>query len=366
MKAIFTVCGTVAAVLVLPSMSHAQALPDNCDPNIDAPSIYNMPAAGCSAAAIGRLILLNQADVIRRVTAVSFGIGPQTMEAAGLTGLTPEEAVQRLDGEGPDVISPTADVVATPPASRFNVWADGKYTWNDSSMAAFDLDGPLLNGQFGIDYKITPRVTLGLMGTYERSHLEGGPVLYPEFKTDGWGLGPYFGVTLTPNIVWSGSFVYSNIDTNQNDTWHYDSDRYQAATAVTGYFYSNTWRFSPSLSVTWSREYQSDNAGVLPDETIETAILSPSLQVGDTLRLGATSTVEPWLGAAFDYTFVNRIEDDLLGTILDDPTTDLRLQAGMNFGLAPNVQLSLIGEMGGLLLDNSNTYSGEANLAIQF
>jgi outer membrane autotransporter protein len=361
----------VAALLAAPDVASAQTagLPFSCEPTTlttRKQTFYSQPALGCARASIGRLLLLNNVDVIRRVTAESFGMGPAAVEAAGLADLTPEEAAAYLGEDTAGTVAPTADVVATPAASKFNLWTDGKYTWNDSSPAVYDLDGALHNLQFGIDYKLTSRITLGVMGTYENSHLVGVGVPAPDLSSSGWGVGPYFGVTLTPNIVWSGNFIYTDVSSDQNGFYNYTSDRYQAATAVTGYYYRNTWRFSPSLSLTWSKEYQTETAGLVADETIEQAIFTPSLQVGDTLRLGDRATVEPWLGAAFDYTFVNRVNDAVLGNIIDNPTTDIRLQAGLNFGLGSNMQLALTGELGGLLLDNTNTYAAEANLAIQF
>lgn len=359
--------GLVLASTLVPGAAQAQnRAPPTCEPSFDGDLIFNTPAMACARSTVNRLLLLNQIDVIRRVTAVSFGVGPSTIEAAGLADLTPEEAAARLD-EDLVQASPAAEVAATPAASRFNLWVDGKYTYNDSSLAAFDLDGPLHNLMAGLDVKLGDKVTLGVMGSYEHSHFEGvSAILPPELTAEGWGVGPYFGVTLTPNLIWSGNFLYTAVTSNQNDLLHYESDRYQAATALTGYFYHGTWRFSPSLSLSWSREIQTETTGLVADETIETATISPSLQVGKTLKLGDRATVEPWLGGAFDYTYLNRIDDAVLGLILDDPTTDLRLQAGLNFALGSRAQLALTGEMGGLLLENSNTYSAEANFSLQF
>jgi outer membrane autotransporter protein len=337
----------------------------SCTPLAVRNQIFGTMAGSCIRALTSQQLLIHDIDVIRRVTAVSFGMGPTSIEAAGLADLTPEEAVARLDEDLPGV-TPAADIATTPAPKLFNAWVDGKNTYTDSTPAAFDLDGSLTNLLAGLDVKLGDRVTLGVMGSYETSHYEGIGFPPPDFSSEGWGAGPYFGVTLTPNIVWSGNFLYSSVKSDQNDFFHYESDRYQAATALTGYFYKGTWRFSPSLSLSWSKEQQTETAGFVSDETIETATVGPSLQIGNTLRLGDSATVEPWLGAAYDYTFLNRITDDMLGVILDDPTQDIRLQAGLNFGLGSNMQLAITGEMSGLLVDTADSYSAEANLAIQF
>ena len=89
------------------------------------------------------------------------------------------------------------------------------------------------------------------------------------------------------------------------------------------------------------------------------------LQIGDTLRIDDKTTVEPWAGAALDYTFLNRTDTEGFASV-DDPYADLRIQAGLNFNFGSNVQLALIGEAGGLLRDQTDSYSAEANLAFQF
>jgi hypothetical protein len=78
------------------------------------------------------------------------------------------------------------------------------------------------------------------------------------------------------------------------------------------------------------------------------------------------TTVEPWIGAQFDWTFVNRVHTDGFPSSDLQDYYDLRVQAGMNWTLAPHAQLSLTGEIGGLLMPDNTTYAGEANLAVQF
>jgi outer membrane autotransporter protein len=102
-----------------------------------------------------------------------------------------------------------------------------------------------------------------------------------------------------------------------------------------------------------------------PDQTVEVGLLTPTLQVGNTLRLSDNATVEPWAGAALDWTFISQVDVEGVGDT-NDPYVDLRLQGGLNFVFGTNMQLSLTGEIGGLIADTIDTYSGEANLAIQF
>ena len=42
------------------------------------------------------------------------------------------------------------------------------------------------------------------------------------------------------------------------------------------------------------------------------------------------------------------------------------MQAGLTLNLAANMQLTLTGETAGLIVDETDSYAGEANLAVQF
>ena len=230
-------------------------------------------------------------------------------------------------------------------------------------MPLSDLDGSLVNGVVGADYKVSDRMVLGLMGTYETSDLEGLGITQ---DTDGWGGGAYMGLSLTDNLVLSATVLGTELDTDVNiGGAEFDSTRIQATSALTGNFYSGTWRYSPSLTVAWSKEWQDAN-GAFNAQTIETGIISPGLLIGNSVSIGGASTVEPWLGAQLDWVGINKVVDDATGTILDDPYTDLRLQGGLNFAFGANAQLALTGEISGLLYDKSDTYTAGANFAFQF
>ena len=307
---------------------------------------------------INREIQIQTTDAVARAVANSFGIGPTGVEPAGLSTLTPAEFGQRLDRGSAIIVSPTADAVPAAATPKWNLWGDAKYTWNDYDIPFFDIDGGLWNGLAGIDYKITDRLTLGLLGSYERADLGEG------IESTGWGVGPYLGFVITDNIVFSASMLGTWLDGSQSPFIDYDSERLQAAASLNGYWYFGMLRVTPGVSLSWSKEWL-DTEGGLPDQTIETAMLTPSLQLGNSFRLGAAATIEPWAGAAFDYVFVNDTEIDGFGGT-EDSYSDLRLQAGFNFGLGNHAQLAITGELGGLLQDDLDTYAVEANLAIQF
>lgn len=332
----------------------------------------NAEVGGCLKPIIDYHSLIAVSDAVRKVIAGRLAPGGEEVaEPAGLALGSPEEIAARLAGNGAITVEPVADIPATVTEQRlWNAWIDGKYSWIKGNSEIDHSKGPLTNFMVGIDYRLMSNVVLGVMGTYEDSRLETQGVLPIEQKTEGYGGGAYIGVTVTPNVIFSGMATYAAIDTEidsfgDSDT---DSDRVQLSGAFTGYWYFGTTRLSPSLTLAWSKEWQDEYSdGVTPAQTFETGVLSPGTVLGHTFALTDTMTVEPWAGAFFDYTFINDIDSDGPVNVSSyGQQEDLRLQLGLNLNLASNVQLVLTGETSGLLLDESDTYAGEANLAIQF
>ena len=359
----------IAAVILLACISGgtetlAQTQPFPCEPFDNATGELETDVTACSKPRINRQSLANTSSSITHIIMDRLDIGPNRMEPAGLELTNAQEIAERLAGNGVILIAPTADVAAPAPAPNWNIWIDGKYSWLDDTLPLSDLDGSLINGIVGADYKVSDRMIFGLMGTYETSDLEG---LGVSQDTDGWGGGAYMGLSLTDSLVLSATVLGTELDTDVSGGGgaEFDSTRIQATSALTGNFYSGTWRYSPSLTLAWSKEWQ-DASGGFNAQTIETGIISPGLLIGNTVSIGGASTVEPWLGAQLDWVGINKVVDDALGTILDDPYTDLRLQGGFNFAFGANAQLALTAEISGLLYDDSDTYTVGANFAYQF
>ncbi len=320
----------------------------------------------CAKPLVNRQSLINTSSSIRNIILGRFDAGLNQAEPAGIELNNPQDIADRLSGNGSFLISPTADVASPAAATpNWNVWTDGKYSYLNDTADLSDLDGGLVNLIIGADYKVSDRLVLGLMGTFEASRLSGNVGIALDQDTDGWGGGAYLGYTLTDNLVFSANVLGTSLETDVNNAVEFDSTRIQASAAVTGYWYSGTWRYSPSLTVAWSKEWQ-DDVGFLNAQTIETAVISPGVQIGNSISLSGANTVEPWLGAQFDWTARNKVKDKVVGTILNDPNVDLRLQTGLNFAFGANAQLALTGEISGILLEDSNTYTAGANFAFQF
>lgn len=360
------------ALLFLSPLLAGGAHAQSCERISGEDEVSNDEVTGCLKPVVNYRSLINVSDIVRRVVAGELAGQSETMpEPAGLLLERPEDVAARLAG-GDIAVEPAADIVVAPAVQRkWNSWIDGKYSWIEGKSDLDGSKGPLINAMAGIDYRVSDRVVLGLIGTYEDSRLETDGILPIKQKTHGFGGGAYTGITVTPNIIFSGIALYSAIDTEidyagfgAGDT---DSDRAQLSSAFTGYWYFGTTRLSPSVTLAWSKEWQDEYTNNLnPAQTFETGVLTGGTVVGHTFALAGTTSIEPWAGAFLDYTFLNETHTDGLGTDSIDEQADLRLQLGLNLNLASNVQLALTGETAGLIVDESDSYAGEANLAIQF
>jgi hypothetical protein len=318
----------------------------------------------CAAGNLSRLNSIHIPYAVARAVANSFHIGPVLAEPAGLEYLIAADADERLRHSGM-LIVPTADAATAAPAApvKWNVWGNGRYVHSDYSLSGGGLEGGTSTGIAGLDYKVTDKFTLGLLATAESSNLDSA---LDDFNSETLGVGPYLGLVLTDNIVFSANAQRSWIDSDTTGgALNFDTDRIQASAALNGYWYRGLWRLNPSLTLTWSKDWEEEENGLFPDRVIEVGVLVPALQIGNTLRLSDTTTMEPWAGAALDVTFLNDVKITGLPDT-SDPNTDLRLQAGLNFGFGSNAQLAFTGEASGLLLEDFDNYSVEANLAVQF
>lgn len=320
----------------------------------------NDEVTGCLKPVINYRSLINVSDTVRRIVAG---------ELAGQGDTAPEPAGLVLGGIA---VEPAADVAVAPAVQRkWNSWIDGKYSWIDGKSEFDGSEGPLVNALAGIDYRLSDRVVLGLIGVHEDSRLETDGILPITQKTEGFGGGAYTGITVTPNIVFSGVALYSDIETRLDlsgfGAGKTESDRLQLSGAFTGYWYFGATRLSPSVTLAWSKEWQDEYMNSLfPAQTFETGVVTGGTVLGRTFALGGATSIEPWAGAFLDYAFLNETDTDGLGTDSFDEQTDLRLQLGLNLNLTGNVQLMLAAETAGLIVDESDNYAGEANLAIQF
>lgn len=326
----------------------------------------------CDTAQRNRLTLIYQPSVIAKIVGGRLlAISPcaliERRKEDQQTGRTEEEQ-DCVDVNGLSVIP-----VAGPEQRLWNAWVDGKVSFIKAGDDVSPTDGPAFNGSGGIDYKLSDKVVIGLLGSIEASDLETGGFVPSTTRTDGIGGGAYVGVTLTPNIVFSGMVTGAQVGTGLDFVGvsaDIDSTRLQTSAGLTGYWYAGVTRFSPAVTLAYSKEWQDDFVDSLgfagPSQIYESAVLTFSSQIGRTIAITDRITAEPFLGGAIDYTFLSVIDVDGFPELDLGASYDARLQAGLNLSLGEATSLSFTGELSGLLLPDSDVYSGEVNFSVQF
>ena len=120
----------------------------------------------CAKSLLNRQSLINTSTSITNVIIDRFDMGPSQTEPAGLELTDPADISERLKSNGRITIAPTADVAAPADNPMWNIWIDGKYSWLDDAEAFTNLDGSLVNGVVGFDYKVADR-----LGAWPYGHL---------------------------------------------------------------------------------------------------------------------------------------------------------------------------------------------------
>jgi hypothetical protein len=363
MKLSGMVAAAALAVLWVSGPAAAQTREENCDAFVFGGETREQSFGyfnTCAAATMSRQNTIYVPQVVQRALANSFGFGPTTVEPTGLSALIAGDAEAPQDV----LITPTADAAPAAAATpKWNAWVDGRYLYSDYTEDAGDLDGSTVTGMAGVDFKLGSKVSLGVIVLGEGAEMD-SPLT--DLSSTTYGIGPYLGIVLTDNIVFSANLMASGIESDQAGGFlNFETDRLQASAALSGYWYKGTWRFTPALTFAWSKDEEQETDGLFPDRTIETAVLTPSLQIGNTLRVNDKVTVEPWAGAALDFTLLSEVETAGFGST-NETLTDLRLQGGLNFGFGSSAQLAVTGEASGILDDEVDSYSIAGNLAVQF
>lgn len=293
---------------------------------------------------------------------------------------TPNDLVLQYAGEG--VADPAADAFTAlggasavtgdfastnQAALLWNIWTDATVAYADRDNPIAGYDGYLATISLGLDRKLGERSVLGVLLNFEASDFDTsfGPGTY---DSTGYGVGVYGGTALGNHWVADAMVIWKHFD---NDTGlglvtaGFDSERWQAAGNLTGYWYRDAWRYSPTAGIAWSHEDQ--DASILnPAQTISTAMASAGLEIGYTTVLDDMRSLEPWASLTAEWTL-----HDSATTVFGAPDPDLnefdlRLAGGLNAMLAENFSLSLRADVAGLVRSNFLIATVGGQAALQF
>ena len=189
-----------------------------------------------------------------------------------------DPAAQAINGE-------TASLATNDPAMNWNVWFDTSLQYADRSHPSVSFDGPMFTASLGADRAVGEASVIGLLVNFEHSDFDTNIGGVPgSLQGDGFGIGAYAGSAITDHIVADAMLIWSHIDNDIVDGGgpdNFDSSRIQAAANLTGYWYRDAWRYSPTLGITYTNEHQ-DSYGGTPSRTLDSAVAIAGMQVGHT------------------------------------------------------------------------------------
>jgi uncharacterized protein with beta-barrel porin domain len=124
---------------------------------------------------------------------------PERLAQAGAQGVAPASQVPLTEGR--DLGAPTL----------WNVWAEGSVLGISDERFGLDMETTVGTGTFGIDRRLSDDVVLGVSFSVQNSSTEGfGDFL--QVDANGFTVGPYVAVRLSPHWAMDASLTYGHYD----------------------------------------------------------------------------------------------------------------------------------------------------------
>jgi len=273
-------------------------------------------------------------------------------------------------------ITPAADYASADAQIGLNAWIDGSFTeiTEDAPSRAFTSDQSVIIA--GLDHQLTDRILLGALFSYSESDTRN--IFVPgTSSTDNYAAGAYLGALLGANIVFDTSFLYTWTDNVARApgpvTASYDGEQWTLGSNLTGYWFFDQLRLSPTVGVSYSETrdeaYVDSLATFFPRELTRTGTLNFGATLAYTIRLDQTRTAEPYVTIQGEWEFEESNSPTIAtgpGLATDSREMDARVAAGVEFTLLRNVSLELRGDVGGLARNRYQTVSGGGRLSVSF
>lgn len=288
-------------------------------------------------------------------TAVSNVVAP----APAAPG-APAPAVSQ--GDGTMYFNSRQTGVSAGNAPKFGVWVQGGYTSVDGDDRGGEFDGDVINFLVGADYKVKPKMVVGVALGYEDLDIDTS-FNNGTFEGQGFGITPYFGMSLTP--TWSiqalAGWTTVEYDTSRNNgaiTSSFDADRLFGSAAIVGSFkLTNKLVGAPKLSILHLTEEQdgtTDSAGnVTTGENIDLGRIS----FGGTLSYLA-GRVSPFVRLMGEYDYAKEDAVNLgNGNFSSDDKFGLNATVGLNMNFKKGFSGNIEATSATLLRENLDVYT---------
>ena len=353
--------------LMLVSLQTVPGLAQPCDPGqLDCSSVILGQSSTQSALRNSRMVK----SIIGSRLAPNPNYVSAPLSAYGPAEETSDPAAHAIAGESTTLTTNDNDVV------KWNAWFDAAYIYTDRDHSISGYDGPMVAASLGFDYSVGESTLIGMLLSYENTDFDtafGGGI--GRLESNSFGIGLYAGSAITEHIVADAMLIWSRANTDVVETGpnsgSFDSDRVQAAANLTGYWYQDAWRFSPTLGIAWSHDEQDSYTlmpalAVSPSQTLESAVAVAGIQIGHTTFLDDVRTVEPWIGINAEWEFYSSGASGIGVPGADLDPFDVRLLGGINTQLSDSVSAIIRADIAGLARSDYLTATVGGQIAVQF
>lgn len=264
--------------------------------------------------------------------------GPRSRQGSGAAGFGQQSSVMRHD---------------------WHAWASVRGTDVERTGSNSGFTGDQVNATFGLGYRLSRDVVVGVLGGWERFDYE-VRALAGTLKGDGWTAGAYAGWRLAPGLQLDVTGAYSGIDydaTAGTAAGSFGGHRWLASAGLTGTYGLGVVVVEPSARVHALWEDQNaytDNLGTRQAQrSFSAGRASGGARFLYPLQLGGGATLSPYAGLYADYYFSGDTAlpagQEALG-IADGWSA--RAVGGLALGLGSAATLSVGTELGGIGADH--------------
>lgn len=284
----------------------------------------------------------------------SFATSISQMAQSNAAAAQQKMAAARKDGQmnlGATDDGRTPVIPAYPQVPGIDVWVEGHFQkWNDDTLGG-DRSGKFGILYVGADYLVNPWILIGALVQFDWMD-DKSSVLSTDVSGRGWMAGPYVTLKLSDNIMLDarGAWGQSDNDIRPFNTYQdsFDTDRWLVKANLTGNWYVDHLRISPSVGVIYVEEEQ--HAYV---DSLGASIASQSAHIG---RL----TFGPEFGYAFQRPDGVIIEPHAAFTGMWDFDKDETVSMG---GLTASTDDFRVKVEGGLMVRATDGSSARATLS---
>jgi outer membrane autotransporter protein len=260
-----------------------------------------------------------------------------------------------------------------PMGPRWCAWASPRSINYSDERSGLKFSGTIRDITFGLDYRITPDLVVGVAFTPEdtKVNLQGVDV---SFSQSGIGVGPYLGWRITPTTifdVWTG---YTHLDRSFDiigNTASAQVDRYFVATNLTQFITTPWMRIIPRISYFQQQDRAqgfTTNTGItLLGTPYDYSFMESSVELNRDI-LFTNWVLTPFVRATARY-YTQRLVEQV--NTIDDNVLDIerwqgQLRGGLRAQFGPQFLLSLSGGYLSLGTEGVDAWEARAILSARF